>query len=74
MKTPIEEFYEFMNQNQYFIGNDLYKKYQALLEKEKEVIMNAYKQGVTDEYGDTIDSTTITESEQYYNEIFNNEN
>lgn len=38
MKTPIQEFYEFMEQNQYFIGNDLYNKYNELLEKEKKLL------------------------------------
>lgn len=38
MKTPIQEFYEFMEQHQYFIGNDLYEKYKELLKKEKEVM------------------------------------
>lgn len=42
MKTPLQEFYEFMEQNQYFIGNDLYNKYNELLEKEKEVIADAF--------------------------------
>lgn len=42
-----------------------------LIEKEKYIIMHAYKQGVVDEYGDTIDSRTITEAEDYYNDIFN---
>ena len=44
---------------------------ESLLEKEKEVIMDAYKQGVVDEYGDTLDSRTITEAEVYYNKTFN---
>ena len=71
MKTPIQEFYNFMDEHQYFIGNDLFKKYHELLEKEKEVIQRAYKQGVIDEYGDTIDLDTITEAEEYYNRTFN---
>ena len=45
--------------------------YTGLLQKEKEVIQRAYKQGVIDEYGDTIDLDTITEAEEYYNETFN---
>ena len=44
---------------------------ESLIEKEKEVIQRAYKQGVVDEYGDTIDLDTITEAEEYYNRIFN---
>ena len=71
MKTPIQEFYNFMDEHQYFIDNDLFKKYHELLDKEKEVIKRAYKQGVIDEYGDTIDLDTITEAEEYYNKTFN---
>ena len=65
MKTPIQEFYEFMNQNQYFIGNDLYKKYQALLEKEKKVIMDAYNSGQQ--------IPPFDYAEKYFKETFNTE-
>ena len=37
MKTPVQELFEYMEQNQYFIGNDLLAKYKELLEKEKDV-------------------------------------
>lgn len=33
MKTPLTELIEWMEQNQYFIGNDLYAKQKELLEK-----------------------------------------
>lgn len=36
MKTPVQELFEYMEQNQYFIGNDLLAKYKEMLEKEKE--------------------------------------
>ena len=35
MKTPLQELMEYMEQNQYFIGNDLLDKYNELLEEEK---------------------------------------
>jgi hypothetical protein len=35
MKTAVQELMEYMEQNQYFIGNDLLEKYNELLEKEK---------------------------------------
>ena len=35
MKTPVQELMEYMEQNQYFIGNDLLAKYKELIEKEK---------------------------------------
>jgi hypothetical protein len=37
-------------------------------EMEKEQIIEAYQQGVTDEHGDTI--TFTTEGEDYYNETY----
>ena len=61
MKTPIQEFFEFMHQNQYFIGNDLLAKYKELLEKEKEVIAKAYN----------CTNSMAMNGEQYYNETFN---
>ena len=36
MKTPVQELFEYMEQNQYFIGNDLLAKYNELIEKEKD--------------------------------------
>lgn len=33
MHTPLQEFYQFMEQNQYFIGNDLFAKYHELLNR-----------------------------------------
>ena len=36
MKTPIQILMEYMEQNQYFIGNDLLAKYNELIEKEKD--------------------------------------
>ena len=59
--TPIQEFYEFMEQHNYFIGNDLYAKYKELLEKEKEIM---------EEIIDIIDSENSGHSaEQRLNEI-----
>ena len=70
MKTPIQEFYEWMEQNQYFVGNDLYGKYHELLEKEKEVIEKAWWAGCDEGASDHM----IYPSEDcngYYNETFN---
>lgn len=36
-KTALEEFYEFLEEKSYFIGNDLYQKYNELLNKEKNI-------------------------------------
>jgi len=36
----------------------------------KEQIIKAYHQGVTDEYGDTLDFSNDTDGEDYYNETY----
>jgi hypothetical protein len=36
MKTPVQQLFEYMEQNQYFIGNDLLAKYKELIDIEKE--------------------------------------
>ena len=40
------------------------------INEEKEQIIKAYQQGVTDEYGDTLDFTNDDEGEEYYNRIY----
>lgn len=74
MKTPIQELFEFMEQNQYFIGNDLFDKYQELLDKEKEVITDAYVVGEREwlmKYEGCRDAYTKRASYKYYDETFN---
>ena len=70
MKTPVEELFEKLwdTDKDKLTWRSILN---TMLDKEKEVIMNAYRQGVVDEYGDTLDSRTITEAEDYYNDIFN---
>ena len=46
--------------------------FQQALEMEKEQIIKAYHQGVTEEYGDTLDFTNDTDAEDYYNNIYKN--
>jgi len=46
----------------------LIKKGEQAKEMEKEQIIKAYQQGVTDEHGDTI--TFTTEGEDYYNSTY----
>jgi len=44
MKTPVQQLMEYMEQNQYFIGNDLLDKYNELIENEKDhAVYFAYK-------------------------------
>ena len=46
MKTPLQEFMEYMDSHQYFIGNDLLSKYKELLDKEKQELKDAFDMGV----------------------------
>ena len=39
----------------------------------KDQIIKAYQQGVTDEYGDTLDFSNDTDGEDYYNETYRGE-
>ena len=68
MKTPIQEFYEWMEQNQYFVGNDLYGKYHELLEKEKALLIKTH--GNKKVYDNQIDPTIVT-GEEWYAKTFN---
>ena len=45
---------------------------QQAKEMEKEQIIEAYHQGVTDEYGDALEFGDNTDGEVYYNEIYGN--
>ena len=44
--------------------------FQQAKEIEKEQIIKAYQQGVTEEYGDTLDFNNDTDAEDYYKKIF----
>lgn len=46
------------------------KLLEKYLKKEKEQIASAYQQGVTDEYGDSIDFSNDTQAEDYYNQTY----
>ena len=80
MKTPIQKLIEkieaLKDSDTLFICEQ--RTYQdaieiatQMLDKEKEVIQRAYKQGVVDECGELIDLRSITEAEEYYNRTFN---
>ena len=49
-------------------GREFVKTCHKFLEVEKQQIIKAYEQGVTDEHGDTI--TFTTEGEDYYNSTY----
>ena len=63
-KTPLQKLIEFMEQNQYFIGNDLYAKQKELLEEEKQMVVDAcnVNKGVNG----------WQDGEQYFNETYQN--
>ena len=67
MNTPVQELMRYMEQNQYFIGNDLLAKYKELIDKEKEQIERAFEEGMFHH------ASGLT-PKQYYEETYNNEN
>ena len=58
MKTPMQELLEWIR-----TPRMIEQKIESMLEKEKEVIMDAYIFGIKDEY--------VIGSQRYYNETFN---
>lgn len=65
MNTPVQELMRYMEQNQYFIGNDLLEKYNELLGKEKEQIERAFEEGM-------FHHTNGLTPKEYYEETHNN--
>jgi hypothetical protein len=63
-QTAVEWLYVKMFENK---GRITKKEYNQAKEMEREQIIKAYQQGVTDEHGDTI--TFTTEGEDYYNTL-----
>ncbi len=65
-KTPIQLFFEQLEQMQYFIGNDLYTAYKEILIIEKERLQEAYNQG-------EFDCGCNGTAEDWYNKTYLNE-
>jgi hypothetical protein len=66
MKTPLQEMLEWVRTTlpmDLDTSRMIEAKIESMLEKEKEVIMNAYIFGIQDEY--------VIGSQRYYNETFN---
>jgi len=66
MKTPMQELLEWVRTTlpmDLDTSRMIEAKIESMLEKEKEVIMNAYIFGIQDEY--------VIGSQRYYNETFN---
>jgi alanine dehydrogenase len=63
--TAMQELIEYIESNEIVYNKDLILKLKELLEKEKEQIKDAYLQGSFD------DGPNSNNSEQYYNQTFN---
>ena len=74
MKTPMQEMLEWVRAT---LPMDLdwpiliEEKVKSLIQKEKEVIMDAYEDGSHTEWNE--DTWMLVEREEYYNETFNTE-
>lgn len=72
MKTPLQELMEYMEQNQYFIGNDLLDKYNELIEKEKQEFISCYIRAMTKDYLNPMPRKYYYEpAEEYYYTFIN---
>jgi len=67
MKTPLQELMHYMEQNQYFIGNDLLAKYEELLEEEKDLFCQFAKI-----YDDDLSRGIIRKVQDAFDETFRN--
>ena len=65
-KTPLAQLIQFMEQNQYFIGNDLYAKQKELLEEERQNLTDAVTYGNRQDFYDG----TETLGDQYFNKTY----
>tara|TARA_R110002126_G_scaffold214988_3_gene361161 strand:+ start:915 stop:1148 length:234 start_codon:yes stop_codon:yes gene_type:complete len=74
MKTAMQELIEYANEFDFGGWEDVFiKKATELLEKEKEQIIDAYKQGCGYEYEYIDDESTSykEDAEEYYNQTYN---
>ena len=70
MKTAMQEMFEELYTYSYTIPIGLLAKCEELMAKEKEQIVNAYKEGCSDSILD--ESTDKLRAEDYYNETYTN--
>ena len=70
MKTAMQEMFEELHANSYYIPIGLLAKCAELIAKEKEQIVNAYKEGCSDSILD--ESTDEERAKEYYNETYTN--
>ena len=60
-QTAVQWFFEWMDNNQYFIGNDLLEAFKQAKEMEKQQIIEANEENMM----------SFTDGERYYNATFN---
>jgi len=70
IKTAMQEMFDELYAHSYEIPIGLLAKCQELMRREKEQIMNAYKEGCSDSILD--ESTDKLRAEDYYNETYTN--
>ena len=68
MKTAMQEMFDELHAHSFEIPIGLLAKCEELMEKEKEQIVNAYKEGCSDSILD--ESTDEERAEEYYNETY----
>ena len=71
MKTAMQEMFEELHANSYYIPIGLLAKCAELMAKEKEQIVNAYKEGCSDSILD--ESTDEVRAKEYYSETYGGE-
>ena len=70
MKTAMQEMFDELHANSYYIPIGLLAKCAELMAREKEQIVNAYKEGCSDSILD--ESTDEVRANEYYNETYGN--
>ena len=70
MKTALQEMFEELYAHSFEIPIGLLAKCEELMAKEKEQIVNAYKEGCSDSILD--ESTDEVRAKEYYNETYTN--
>jgi hypothetical protein len=76
-QTSVDSIIEFMKNNQYFIGDDLYEFLKQAKEMEKEQIIDSFDEGKSDGYKTAREWDEMilwSSAEQYYNETFGGNN
>ena len=67
-QSSVDAIIQFMKENQYFIGNDLYQFFEQAKAMHKEEIVDAHNRGIWAE------PKPFDDGEHYYNETFGGNN